>query len=64
MVKINGENQDAAGKTLTEYLETAGYDRRRIVVERNMEIIPKTQYDSTVFEDGDEIEVVSFVGGG
>ena len=64
MVIINGEDKDVAGKTITEYLESAEFDCRRIVVEKNGEIVPKASYADTVLEDGDEVEVVSFVGGG
>ncbi len=67
MLKINGENVDAAqaaGMTLTEYLEKNGYKTGRIAVERNLEIVPKSEYDSVVLEDGDAIEIVNFVGGG
>ena len=64
MVKINGTELDAAGKTVAQYLETTDYNRSRIAVERNGEIVPKPQYDSTVLQDGDVVEVVSFVGGG
>lgn len=64
MVKINGEVLDIAGKTLSEYLETTRYDPKRIAVEKNGDIVPKSQYDKTVLTDGDVIEVVSFVGGG
>lgn len=64
MVKINGEECNEAGKTLLEYLEAANYDVRRIVVERNEEIVPRDQYEQTRLQDGDQIEIVSFVGGG
>lgn len=64
MVKINGKSLDVDGKTLMEYLDTANYDSRRIVIERNGEIVPKSQYSEVVLTDGDCIEVVSFVGGG
>ncbi len=64
MVKINGEYFDIAGKTLAEYLADTSYDIKRIAVERNGDIVPKSQYDKTVMADGDSIEVVSFVGGG
>ena len=64
MVTINGEKIDAAGKTVAEYLAGAGYDDKRIAVDRNGEIVPKSQYADTVFADGDLVEVVSFVGGG
>ena len=64
MVKVNGEEMDIAGKTVAEYLSTTNYDPKRIAVERNGDIVFKFQYDSTILEDGDSIEVVSFVGGG
>lgn len=64
MVKINGESLEVAGKTLEEYLKTTQYDPKRIAVERNGEIVPKSQYGKTVLEEGDCVEVVSFVGGG
>lgn len=64
MVKINGEEVDAAGKTILDYLATTTYDLKRIAVERNGNIVPKVQYCETLLEDGDSIEVVSFVGGG
>ena len=64
MVKVNGAALDIAGKTLTEYLATTNYDLKRIAVERNGDIVPKAQYGETVLQDGDRLEVVSFVGGG
>ena len=64
MVRINGAQLDIAGKTVAEYLETTDYNRSRIAVERNGEIVPKSEYDSTLLEEGDVVEVVSFVGGG
>ena len=64
MVKVNGTELDIAGKTLTEYLATTNYDMKRIAVERNGDIVPKAQYVETVLQDGDSLEVVSFVGGG
>lgn len=64
MVKVNGKDLDIAEKTLSEYLATTSYDSKRIAVERNGDIVPKSQYDITVLEEGDSVEVVSFVGGG
>ena len=45
-------------------LQQRKYDPKRIAVERNGDIVPKAQYPDTVLEDGDSVEVVSFVGGG
>ena len=64
MVKINGEELNLAGKTVAEYLATTSYDPKRIAVERNGDIVPKAQYGEAVLNDGDSVEVVSFVGGG
>ena len=64
MVKINAVPRDCAGMTLPQLLAADGYDTKRLAVEKNGEIVPKSQYDKTVLQDGDYLEVVRFVGGG
>ena len=64
MVKVNGRELNIVGKTVSEYLATTNYDPKRIAVECNGDIVFKFQYDATTLEDGDSLEVVSFVGGG
>ena len=64
MVKINGKDYDVSGMTITEYLASTEYKKELIALERNEEIVPKAEYDNTIIEDGDIIEIVSFVGGG
>lgn len=64
MVLINGEQVQADDMTLSAYLQTTTYDPKRIAVERNGDIVPKAQYDTTLLQAGDTIEIVSFVGGG
>ena len=64
MVKVNGKELDIGGKTLSEYLATTDYEPKRIAVERNGDIVFKSQYAETVLKDGDSLEIVSFVGGG
>ncbi len=64
MVRINGKNIEASGKLLKDYLLEAGYDITRLAVEKNGDIVPKAQYDKTILEDGDALEIVRFVGGG
>ncbi|MBQ8967841.1 sulfur carrier protein ThiS [Ruminococcus sp.] len=64
MVKVNGTQMEIAGVTVAEFLEKNGYDRTKVAVEINLDIVPKARYDSTVINDGDSVEVVSFVGGG
>jgi len=64
MVKINGSSMEMAGITLAQYLSTTDYAISRIAVEKNGMIVPKSQYETTLLCDGDELEIVSFVGGG
>ena len=64
MVKINGNETDAAGRTVAAYLATAGFDAARVVVELNESIVPKDRYGETVLRDGDQVEIVCFMGGG
>ena len=64
MVRINGEDLDVGGKSVSEYLNSAGYDLMRVAVELNGDIVPKVPYADMIFKDGDSVEVVSFVGGG
>ncbi len=64
MVKINGKELDAAGRTVAECLAELNCDTARVAVERNGDILPKARYGETVLIDDDCVEVVSFVGGG
>lgn len=64
MVKINEIETDADGMTVEEYLNKNNFDVRRIAVEINGEIITKKVLGTTVFKNGDRVEIVSFVGGG
>ena len=64
MVKINGEEKNLAGKNLLEYLKEAGFEPERVVVERNLEIIPQEKLGNVIIQDEDAIEVLRFVGGG
>ncbi len=64
MVTINGEEKNCVGMTLSQYLASTAYDPKRIAVERNGDIVPKTAYADTILQDNDVLEVVNFVGGG
>lgn len=64
MVKVNGAELDLAGRTLSDCLTEAGFNLARVAVERNGAIVPKGRYGDTVLADGDNLEVVGFVGGG
>ena len=64
MVKINGEEKNLAGKNLLEYLKESGFEPERVVVERNLEIIPQEKLGNVIIQDEDAIEILRFVGGG
>lgn len=64
MVKVNGIETAAAGKSIRMLVEDGGYRCDHVAVERNEEIVQKTQYDTTIAQEGDVIEIVQFMGGG
>ncbi|HAB93716.1 MAG TPA: thiamine biosynthesis protein ThiS [Lachnospiraceae bacterium] len=64
MVTINGSKEEAAGMSVLSYLKSAGYDPLRVVVEKNLEIVPRDAMDQVLLEDGDSVEILRFVGGG
>ena len=62
---INGEARSFAGLADVAGLVTAlGLDARKVAVERNLEIVPRSAYGRTPLADGDRIEIVHFIGGG
>jgi len=62
---VNGETREAPqGATLQELLASLGIDGRRVAVERNREIAPKSLWSQIVLAEGDQLEIVQFVGGG
>ena len=65
MFTVNGTKKELQGVfSVKEYLEQNGNVISQIAVEINEEILPKTEYVSTVLKDGDVMEIVSFMGGG
>ena len=64
-VTVNGEPRSVTPGTSVEgLLVLLGLEPRKIAVERNLEIVPKSLYAETRLSDGDRIEIVQFVGGG
>jgi len=64
-LKINGENrQFPAPLTVTGLIDLLGYTGKRIAIERNGEIVPKSRHGETVLTSGDQLEIVVAVGGG
>jgi thiamine biosynthesis protein ThiS len=64
-LKINGEKRRVAPMlTLAGLVEELGLDPRKLAVERNRAIVPKSAYRETPLAEGDQLEIVHFVGGG
>jgi sulfur carrier protein len=64
-ITVNGESRDvAAGETVAALLRAIGLDTRKVAVERNEEIVPRSTYDSVALAPGDRFEIVHFIGGG
>ena len=64
-VVINGENREISSPiTVTVLLRDLGLDARKIALEHNLEIVPRSAYDKTLVSDGDRLEIVHFIGGG
>jgi thiazole synthase len=64
-VRINGEHRRLPGGTsIAEMVDQLGLDPLRVAVERNLEIVPRSTLGEVRVEDGDDYEIVHFVGGG
>ena len=64
-VRINGEERRvAAGISVAALIAELGLDAKRVAVERNLEIVPRSTFAAVEVEDGDQFEIVHFVGGG
>ncbi len=63
-IQVNGELREVRAATILALVEELGLDVRKVAVERNLEIVPKSLHAGTALADGDRIELVQFVGGG
>ena len=64
-ITLNGDrHQLAAPVSVSELLQQLDIDARRVAVELNLAVVKKAAYESSVIKDGDEVEIVNFVGGG
>ncbi len=61
---INGQQQDSTHTTLAQLIEHLGMKQDRVAVELNRNIVPRGQWADTHLAEGDQLEIVHFVGGG
>ena len=64
-ITLNGDAREVAGPlTVNELLARLEIDGRRVAVEHNLIVLKRDAFDVTMVREGDEIEIVNFVGGG
>lgn len=64
-IRLNGDPYTLDGPlSVSALLTRLGIDARRVAVERNVTVVRRAHYDTTVIAEGDVIEIVNFVGGG
>lgn len=64
-MRVNGKDIELKRcMTLAEFLAEHNYRTELVAVERNGQIVPRAEFGAVVLQDGDELEIVSFVGGG
>ncbi|MDP8993607.1 MAG: sulfur carrier protein ThiS [Pseudomonadota bacterium] len=64
-IRVNGEHRRVpAGISLAELALELGLEPAKVAVERNLEVVPRSRLGEVEVEDGDDYEIVTFVGGG
>jgi len=64
-IKLNGESYESPDDiTVADLLKRLEIEQPRVAVELNLDILPKDEYETTGLKEGDQLEIVHFVGGG
>ena len=64
-ITLNGDPLEVPGPlTVTELLNRLDVDARRVAVEHNLVVLKRATFDDAVVREGDQVEIVNFVGGG
>lgn len=63
-IQVNGDERDVTARTVLALVQELGFDVRKVAVERNLAIVPRSLHGDTALAEGDRIELVQFVGGG
>jgi len=65
VIKINGKNESVdKAATIAELVSEKGLSCDRVVIEHNFRIVSKEEWPNLILRESDNIEIVSFVGGG
>ncbi|MFO1012496.1 MAG: sulfur carrier protein ThiS [Caulobacteraceae bacterium] len=64
-ITVNGDEMSFEGlANVADLVAALELDPRKVAIERNLEIVPRSTYASTPVADGDKFEIVAFIGGG
>jgi sulfur carrier protein len=64
-IQLNGERHELPGPlTVSELLSRLQVEPRRVAIELNLEVLKRSTFDTTTIREGDQVEIVNFVGGG
>jgi len=63
-IQLNGEETNVAAATVAALVSELKLESRMLAVERNLEVVAKSAYQTTNLEEGDRIEIVHMIGGG
>jgi len=64
-ITVNGESKTTGvGQSVWSFLESLQLDPKKVAVERNLEIVSKSLFKEVTIEEGDQLEIVHFIGGG
>jgi thiamine biosynthesis protein ThiS len=64
-IHLNGEDHRLSDvATVADLVAQLGLDQRKVAVERNLEIVPRSLFAATLIAEGDRLEIVTFIGGG
>ena len=65
VITLNGERHElSAPLSVSDLLAQLKIDARRVAVEHNLVVLKRAMFESTIVRDGDQVEIVNFVGGG
>lgn len=63
-ISVNGTEQEVAARDISALVAELDLDPRKVAVELNLAIVPKSLHAGTALSEGDRVEIVQFVGGG
>ncbi|MFY2763583.1 sulfur carrier protein ThiS [Arenimonas sp. MALMAid1274] len=64
-ILLNGQPRDiAAGSRVSDLLREAGYGERKVAVEVNLDVVPRSLHASHALAEGDRVEIIHAIGGG